>query len=103
MESVFEKTIEETKKEIKEETLKSGLNNPKSYKNFKKNKKVKKEEDKIKYKGKKFVFGLGKEFSRIHWASFKTVFINLLVVAIIILFLATLFFGIDYLVLNVIK
>jgi preprotein translocase SecE subunit len=49
------------------------------------------------------VFGLGKEFSRIHWASFKTVFINLLVVAIIILFLATLFFGIDYLVLNVIK
>jgi hypothetical protein len=58
-------SIEQIKEEIKSDTIKIAPGD-KSYKKFKRPKKVKNPEDKFNFKSKKFIFGLGKEFGRIH-------------------------------------
>lgn len=47
------------------------------------------------FKLKRWFLGMGKEFSRISWASKKSVFISFIVVVVIVLILATIFLAID--------
>lgn len=47
------------------------------------------------FKIKRWFLGMGKEFSRITWASKKSVWISFIVVIVIVLILATIFLGID--------
>lgn len=47
------------------------------------------------FKIKRWFLGMGKEFTRISWASKKSVWISFIVVVVIVLILATIFLGID--------
>ncbi len=48
----------------------------------------------LSYKIKKWFFGIGKEFKRVHWLNMNGTFYNLLVVIIFVIILSLLFFGI---------
>lgn len=57
-------------------------------------------EDSVKYKSKKWFFGVGKEFSRITWSSKSRVFKNFIVVICIIVFFSIVFLLLDMLIIR---
>jgi len=60
----------------------------------------KKKKEPFKKVMKRWFFGVGKEFNRINWTTKKQILVNTAIILIITIFLALVFFGLDWIFLS---